>query len=167
MRSQGHWFNVELQLFLTAVSTEESMVHSEGTGNVQIKTINHLGVPIVDRRSTLPFYRDMAGLQPIPAMENGESLIWTETEDHTMVHVIEGAPIPHVAFEVEDFESALAAVRAAGIEIIKGPLERIDGQRAFYCFDPDGNRLEFTTPRNLKPLENERVVDEWGRTTEI
>ena len=134
--------------------------------SVRIKTINHIGVPITDRREALPFYRDMAGLEVIPSMEDGKSLIWTQTDDTTMVHVIEGAPIPHVAFEVEDFDAALAAVKAAGMEIIKGPLERIDGQRAFYCFDPDGNRLEFTSARNLKPLERERTVDEWGRTSE-
>lgn len=137
----------------------------------RIKTINHVGTPITDRNTSLPFYRDLIGLEIIPAMENGKSLIWTETQDHTMVHTIEGAPIPHVAFEVQDFDAALAAVRAAGIEIIKGPLERIDGQRAFYCFDPDGNRLEFTTARNLKPVPRDglkgRTVDEWGRTTEI
>lgn len=133
---------------------------------VRIKTINHVGMPITDRKRSLPFYRDLVGLELIPAMEDGKSLIWTETLDHTMVHTIEGAPIPHVAFEVEDFDGVLAAVRAAGIEIIKGPLERIDGQRAFYCFDPDGNRLEFTTARNLKPIPRKRVVDEWGRTSE-
>lgn len=143
------------------------MTNSSKPAGVRIKTINHLGTPISDRRKSLPFYRDMAGLEIIPAMEDGKSLIWTETQDHTMVHLIEGAPIPHVAFEVEDFDAALAAVRAAGIEIIKGPLERVDGQRAFYCFDPDGNRLEFTTARNLKPLERERKVDEWGRTSEV
>lgn len=135
--------------------------------SVRIKTINHIGVPVSDRKTSLPFYRDLVGLEIIPAMEDGKSLVWTETQDHTMVHNIEGAPIPHVAFEVEDFDAALAAVRAAGIEIIKGPLERVDGQRAFYCFDPDGNRLEFTTARNLKPLSHERVVDEWGHTSEL
>ncbi len=134
---------------------------------VRIKTINHVGVPVSEREKSLPFYRDMAGLEIIPAMEDGKSLVWMETADHTMVHNVEGAPIPHVAFEVEDFDAALAAVRAAGIEIIKGPLERVDGQRAFYCFDSDGNRLEFTTARNLKPLKRERVVDEWGRTSEV
>jgi catechol 2,3-dioxygenase-like lactoylglutathione lyase family enzyme len=143
------------------------MTDSEERNGVRIKTINHVGIPITDRKDSLPFYRDLLGLEVIPSMEDGASLIWTETEDHTMVHVIEGAPIPHIAFEVEDFDAALAAVRAAGIEIIKGPLERVDGQRAFYCFDPDGNRLEFTTARNLKPIPRKRVVDEWGRTTEV
>ncbi len=132
-----------------------------------MKTINHIGVPIADRRDSLPFYRDLAGIEIIPSLEDGPSLIWSETEDETMVHLIEGAPIPHVAFEVKDFDATLEAVRAAGIEIIKGPLERLDGQRAFYCFDPDGNRLEFTTARHLKPIPREREVDEWGRTREV
>lgn len=143
------------------------MTQSDQRPRVRIKTVNHVGFPITDRARSLPLYRDLMGLDVIPAMEDGKSLIWTETQDHTMVHLVEGAPIPHFAFEVEDFDAALAAVRTAGIEIIKGPLERIDGQRAFYCFDPDGNRLEFTTARNLKPLERERVVDEWGRTSEV
>ena len=134
---------------------------------VRIRTINHVGIPISDRKKSLPFYRDLVGLELIPSMEDGDALIWSETADHTMVHVIEGAPIPHFAFEVEDFDAALEAVRAAGIEIIKGPVERVDGQRAFYCFDPDGNRLEFTTARNLKPIPRKRVVDEWGHTTEL
>jgi lactoylglutathione lyase len=131
---------------------------------MKIITVNHVGLSITDRSESLPMYRDLLGLRVIPAMENGKSLIWMESEDHTMVHTIEGAPIPHVAFEVEDFDAALEEVRAAGIEIIKGPLERMDGQRAFYCFDPDGNRLEFTTRRNLKQPPTVRIVDEWGHT---
>ena len=133
---------------------------------VRITTINHIGVPISDRENSLPFYRDLSGIKLIPSLESSPALIWSETEDETMVHLIEGAPIPHVAFEVEDFDAALEAVRSAGIEIIKGPLERLDGQRAFYCFDPDGNRLEFTTARHLKRVEKNLIVDEQGRTTE-
>ena len=134
---------------------------------MRLKTINHVGLPITDRRQSLPFYRDVLGLEIIPSMETGDSLIWMQTADGTMAHIIEGAPIPHAAFEVEDFDGSLAAVKAAGIEIIKGPLERMDGQRAFYCFDPDGNRLEFTTAGGLKEPPAKRVVDEWGRTTSL
>jgi catechol 2,3-dioxygenase-like lactoylglutathione lyase family enzyme len=133
----------------------------------KMKSINHVGLPIKDRKKSLPFYRGLLGQEVIPAMELGESLIWTETEDHTMVHIIENAPIPHIAFEVEDFDAALEAVKAAGYEIIKGPLERVDGQKAFYCFDPDGNRLEFNSARWTKKPPRERVVDEWGRTIEV
>ena len=53
---------------------------------------------------------------------------------------------------------------AAGYEIIKGPIERFDGQRAFYVYDPEGNRLEFATKSGLKP--SNRVADEMGFTTD-
>ena len=140
------------------------MTESKQKRGVRIKTINHVGIPVSDRKKALPFYRDLLGLEVIPSMETGSWLVWMETADHTMVHAVEQAPIPHFAFEVEDFDAALEAVRAAGIEIIKGPVERLDGQRAFYCFDPDGNRLEFTTARWLKQPPKKRVVDEWGQT---
>ena len=55
------------------------------------------------------------------------------------------------------------AMRDAGYEITKGPLERADGQRAFYVYDPEGNRVEFTTRSGLKP--SDRVVDQNGYTT--
>ena len=53
-------------------------------------------------------------------------------------------------------------MREAGFEIIKGPVERDDGQRAFYVYDPEGNRIEFTTGSGLKA--SDRVVDEDGNT---
>ena len=65
--------------------------------------------------------------------------------------------------QVDDFDEALTAMSEAGYEIIKGPLERADGQRAFYVYDPEGNRVEFTTKSGLK--SSERVVDENGYTT--
>jgi hypothetical protein len=41
-----------------------------------------------------------------------------------------GRPNIHTGFEVEDFGAALTAMREAGYEIIKGPIERADGLRA-------------------------------------
>jgi catechol 2,3-dioxygenase-like lactoylglutathione lyase family enzyme len=69
-------------------------------------------------------------------------------------------PNIHTAFEVDNFAEALEAMTEAGYEIIKGPIERADGQRAFYVYDPEGNRLEFTTKSGLKP--SNRMVDEMG-----
>ena len=54
-------------------------------------------------------------------------------------------------------------MREAGYEITKGPLERADGQRAFYVNDPEGNRVEFTTKSGLK--SSDRIVDDNGYTT--
>jgi hypothetical protein len=55
-------------------------------------------------------------------------------------------------------------MKEAGYEIIKGPIERADGQKAFYVYDPEGNRLEFATKSGLK--RSNRVVDENGFTRE-
>ncbi len=72
-----------------------------------------------------------------------------QTADGTVVHLVQRrvdyTPNIHTAFEVEDFEEALKAMMEAGMEIIKGPIERVDGQRAFCVYDPEVNRLEFAT----------------------
>ena len=102
------------------------------------------------------------------SQESGDGLIWMQASDGTMVHLVQrqddNAPNIHTAFEVENFDESLIAMREAGYEITKGPLERADGQRAFYVSDPEGNRVEFTTKSGLKP--SDRVVDENGYTTD-
>ncbi len=134
---------------------------------IQINTINHQSMPMRNRTRALGFWRDLLGLKVIPAQESGDGLIWMQASDGTMVHLVQrhddDTPNIHTAFEVDDFDGALTAMNEAGYEIIKGPLERADGQRAFYVYDPEGNRVEFTTKSGLK--SSERVVDENGYTT--
>ena len=134
---------------------------------IQINTINHQSMPMRNRTRALGFWRDLLGLKVIPAQESGDGLIWMQASDGTMVHLVQrhndDTPNIHTAFEVDDFDEALTAMSEAGYEIIKGPLERADGQRAFYVYDPEGNRVEFTTKSGLK--SSERVVDENGYTT--
>ena len=135
---------------------------------ISVRTINHQAMPFVDRGRALGFWRDLLGLKVVPAQEGagGDNLIWLEAADGTMVHLVrqmpENPPNVHTAFEVEDFEGALLTMQEAGFEIIKGPVERDDGQRAFYVYDPEGNRLEFTTKSRLRA--STRVVDEGGYT---
>ena len=134
---------------------------------IQINTINHQSMPMRNRTRALGFWRDLLGLKVIPAQESGDGLIWMQASDGTMVHLVQrhddDTPNIHTAFEVDDFDEALTAMSEAGYEIIKGPLERADGQRAFYVYDPEGNRVEFTTKSGLK--SSERVVDKNGYTT--
>jgi catechol 2,3-dioxygenase-like lactoylglutathione lyase family enzyme len=55
----------------------------------------------------------------------------------------------HFAFEVarEDLDAAVERVRAAGVDVY-GPVELdwMDAQ-SYYFYDPDGNLLEFWSPR--------------------
>ena len=136
---------------------------------MKIKPINHVGIPVRDRKVALKFYRDILGLEVIPSMVDSEKIVWMRTADGTMVHLIEPADgktmvIPHVAMEAVDFDAAVAELQASGYEVDDHTGERHDGQRCIFAFDPDGNRLEFTTASGLKP--SNRVADELGYTRE-
>ena len=131
----------------------------------KVKTVNHVGVPVKDRKSAFAFYRDMLGLEVIPSMVDNENIAWLRAADGTMVHIVEPANVrmasPHNAFEVDDFDAALKTAQDAGLEI-DGPGERHDGQRCFFVLDPDGNRVEIVTAGGHKPVN--RIADEWGYT---
>ena len=133
---------------------------------IKINTIHHQSMPMRNRARALVFWEDLLGLEVIPAQEAGDGLIWMQATDGTMIHLVQRPPDDkpniHTAFEVDDFDEALDAMTEAGYEIIKGPIEREDGQRAFYVYDPEGNRLEFATKSGLKP--SGRVVDKMGFT---
>ena len=133
---------------------------------IKIKTVNHLAVPIRDRRISLPFYRDLMGLEVVPSMVDEPHVLWTKAADGTMVHLIEPregrSAGYHNAFEVTDFDETVAALKERGFEFASGPGERHDGQRYVFVVDPDGTRVEFTTASNLKP--HSRVCDELGYT---
>ena len=137
--------------------------------SIQIKTINHVGIPIWDRRVSLKFYRDVLGLQVIPSMVDSPNIVWTRTLDGTMVHLIEppdGETLggSHTAFEVQNFDNAVAEIKASEYHDISDVGERHDGQKCIFVADDDGNRLEFTTASGLKP--SSRVADALGYTTE-
>ena len=138
-------------------------------GIINIKTINHVGIPIWDRRVALKFYRDILGLRVIPSMVDSPNIVWTKTLDGTMIHLIEPSDgenlgNPHAAFEVEVFDAAVEALRTSGYPEISDAGERHDGQKCIFINDNDGNRLEFATASGLRP--STRVADALGYTTE-
>ena len=136
---------------------------------MKIKTINHVGIPVKDRKVALEFYRDILGLEVIPSMVDAENIVWMRAADGTMLHLIEPPPGQdaaghHFAMEVEDFDSAVQELQASGYEVDETTGERHDGQRYIFANDPDGNRVEFTTAGGLRP--SNRVADELGYTRE-
>ena len=139
------------------------------SSSIQINTINHVGIPVWDRRVSLKFYREVLGLEVIPSMVDSPNIVWTKTLDGTMVHLIEppdGENLggPHTAFEVQDFDGAVAEIKASAYHDISDVGERHDGQKCIFVNDDDGNRLEFTTASGLKA--SNRVADALGYTTE-
>jgi catechol 2,3-dioxygenase-like lactoylglutathione lyase family enzyme len=137
--------------------------------NIKIKKINHVGIPINDRKKSFELYKKLLGLTIIPSMVDEKHVIWSKTSDGTMVHLIEpkdgpGNPLPnsHVSFEVENFEETVEILKNSSWEIINGPGERYDGQKFVYIQDDDGNMLEFNAGTNSKHSNIKN--DEWGYT---
>ena len=136
---------------------------------IKIKKINHVGIPINDRKKSFDLYKKLLGLTIIPSMVDEKHVIWSKTSDGTMVHLIEpkdgpGNPLPnsHVSFEVENFEETVEILKNSSWDIINGPGERYDGQKFVYIQDDDGNMLEFNAGSNSK--HSNRKNDEWGYT---
>jgi catechol 2,3-dioxygenase-like lactoylglutathione lyase family enzyme len=136
---------------------------------IQIRRVNHVALPIVDRRKSLPFYRDLLGLKVIPSMVDSPGVTWLQLADGAMIHPVaprtDGTPPSwHVAFEVADFDATLTALKEAGFTIDSQGV-RHDGQQFLFVVDPDGNRIEFATLGTNPPAN--RVCDADGHTTVV
>lgn len=49
-----------------------------------------------------------------------------------------GTPVPDLSIEMDELDGVLERVRAAGVEIVYGPVEEPWGVRRFYVRDPFG-----------------------------
>jgi len=120
------------------------------------RALNHVSFPVRDLERSLRFYRDLLGLVPIPRPDFGFPGAWLAAGD-AQVHLIEvtddvpvGSPPPslnplagHTAFAVRDYAAAVAALEAAGVEIL--PTSEQMGQ--LWLKDPDGHVIELIATR--------------------
>ncbi|WP_417471539.1 VOC family protein [Luteimonas mephitis] len=96
------------------------------------------------------FYRDLLGLELL--MDHG----WIATYGSAQTMRVQlgvaseggsGTPVPDLSIEVDDVDSALARMRAAGIGIVYGPADEPWGVRRFYVRDPFGRLLNILEHR--------------------
>ncbi|MFQ3630137.1 VOC family protein [Roseiflexus sp.] len=99
--------------------------------------------------ATRAFYGDLLGLEEIPPPTSIVSLdvIWYrlgEAELHLFAEEPHSDPSGrHVCIEVDDLEATRARLVAAGYT--PEDTVAIPGRPRFFCRDPFGNRIEFTT----------------------
>ena len=107
-------------------------------------------------------------------MEDGSSIAFFEVPKAPGAMRDTSMPdwIQHFAFEVESVDAlheAKKRVEARGLEVV-GPTNHDDFLLSIYFFDPNGHRLELTTPtgtpERLKMFEAEapRVLALWNET---
>lgn len=102
--------------------------------------------PVTDMARARKFYEDILGLSPTMDHQ-GEGLHWVEYDigSGTLAIGFADGMVPSqegcsVALEVDDFDGAMAELKAAGVEIHFGPYETSVCHMAFVR-DPDGNSV--------------------------
>ena|SRR5438552_701485 len=137
-----------------------------------VLAIRHTGIVVSDMNSSVPFYRDLLGLE----------VWWDQIEDGPLIEAVTGVkgarihtvkmkapnggsiellqylnsprPVPvlsnandvgcnHVAFQVVDIEALYQKAMAAGIRFNTPPVVATGGKaKVTYCRDPEGVYLE-------------------------
>lgn len=120
---------------------------------------HHVSFAVRDLAASRRFYGELLGFGEIPRPELGVPGTWYQVGD-TEVHLIQtpagvetGAPPPtlsplanHAAFQIDDYEAAVSALRARGLEV----LETSGAMGQLWVRDPDGNVIELIKPRGAR-----------------
>lgn len=118
-------------------------------GVVGLAGLHHVSVTVRANGAARDFYVDLLGLVELPRPDFGFPGSWLGTPDGRQVHLIEGDAAPssgnHVAFAVPDAAAAVAALRAAGLEV-DDPFDGPGGRQVFLT-DPSGNLIELNEQR--------------------
>ena len=117
---------------------------------LKLTGVNHVVYAVKNMERAKRFYTEILGLVEVPTAVDSDRIVWFMCGPASMVHLVESdiAPVPrpiHVAFEVDDFDSAVKSLEAGGVPLIRGPGERTDGQRFAFFHDTEGNLLEICT----------------------
>jgi lactoylglutathione lyase len=118
-----------------------------------VRSVDYVILYVRDLEGSIEFYRDVIGL-PFKLRGQGYAEFATEGtkfalfEQARLPELIgrparEGGPGCEVAFLVDDVDAEAERLRAAGVEVLAGPVDRPWGQRTLHVADPDGHVVEF------------------------
>ena len=119
-----------------------------------IKKYLHTRFRVSDMDQSIYFYRDILGMKVVEQKSSprGSKLVFLKFPDMDCelelcsfpdsgnVHVPED--LVHLAFEVDDLESCIERLKAAGVLITEGPIESSNGTRFIFTEDPDKYEIE-------------------------
>lgn len=119
------------------------------------KGAHHYSLDVADVHTARGFYGDLLGLPEIERPDFGFPGAWYQAGP-VQLHLIQTPPgadvgsnasrltplAKHIAFEIEDYETARLRLAEAGLEMIALGAE----QGQIFVSDPDGNVIEFIQP---------------------
>ncbi len=114
--------------------------------------LHHVSIPRPpgSEAQTRAFYGDLLGLREIPPPNSLTEIevIWFDIGDGAELHCFREDPladpsIRHFCLRIEDLDAARTSLVEAGYAPYD--VETIPGRPRFFCRDPFGNIIEFTT----------------------
>lgn len=114
---------------------------------IQIKEIAFTGYPVTDLARARKFYEELLGLKPSTTFGHGDKM-WIEYDvgpntlaiTNTSPEWKPSSDGPAIAFEVVDFDAAVAALKAAAVKFVFEPMDSPTCKLAI-VLDPDANTV--------------------------
>jgi lactoylglutathione lyase len=117
-----------------------------------MRSVDYVILYVEDLEASIRFYGEVLGL-PFKLRGDGYAEFATEGTKFALYErgllprligreAAEGGPSGEVAFLVDDVDGEADRLRAAGVEILSGPVDRPWGQRTVHVLGPDGHVLE-------------------------
>lgn len=117
-----------------------------------MRAVDYVILYVRDLDASIRFYRDVLGL-PFKFTESGYAEFATEGTKLALYErarlpgligreATDGGPEFEVAFLVGDVDAEAERLRARGIRILAGPIDRPWGQRTLHLLDPDDHVVE-------------------------
>jgi catechol 2,3-dioxygenase-like lactoylglutathione lyase family enzyme len=134
---------------------------------VRATALNHVSIPAVDVDESVRFYKDVFGMEELPAPNFGFSrpVRWLRLGE-LQLHLFPVDELPplsfqHVGIEVDDFEAAFAKLRDLGVfDTTATRYAKLwlfdNGEVQMYFRDPSGNLVEIDWP-DVATLDREVV----------
>lgn len=113
-----------------------------------IKKISHLGMAVKDLKEARDFYRSAFGLESSDPIIGGDGTIRVSMVEigNTLIELLEpignegvmakflekhGEGFHHICYEVDDINSEIASLKAAGLEVLGEPSPGAEGMSVF------------------------------------
>jgi lactoylglutathione lyase len=121
-----------------------------------ITGIGHVAIKVKDLDRSLDYYVNKLGFAEMMRLNKDDGSVWLvylRITDEQYLEVFPGADgdrapgwdangLNHVCVTVDDIDSVLAQVDAAGLALLMPLKTAVDGNRQAWLEDPDGNRIE-------------------------
>jgi len=123
-----------------AAGTENSAANQHAQREMKMARLNYVELPVRDLPKTRSFYEQAFGWEMAEFAPTYAATVTGDTDIGLQADTAEAPQAPLAVIEVENLETALNAVEAAG-GVITRPIFAFPGGRRFHFRDPSGNEL--------------------------